>query len=768
MFSELIHDANRFILSHRSIIQKAPLQVYYSAVLFSPKTSIIRSLFSDSLTQWILRAPTVNNTWGTELMVIEGHEHMVLTVAISPDGKTIASGSFDGTARLWEAATGLEVAKMKMSNYIVWSVAFSLDGQTIALGLTEGLRLYDMRTGIISTLEGHTGLVEHVAFSPLPGSNLLASLSTDETLRLWDISRKTQVSIYDVPKSSGGVAFLPDGNRVAAGSGHDYASVCIWDVKTKELKAKFNHSSRILSIAFSPNGLTMASTTEKELTQVWDTELGTILVSLSLGECRSLAFSPDGGILAIGCQDGTISLRNSLNGEETCRLRHHTEFISDLAFSADGKAVLSASGDGTIRLCDITVSDETEVTEPERGTAHSISTITTNSGKAFALVRSNDGTTVMDLSEFGMSWQLPYQLECSPADKIVTSSGRSVKLWDITTGEQVIHFEDANKIYFSPYGGIIALIAKGAIQILEIEGWKEQARFEVQDNVQVSDVEFLKGNKVLLWKSLESHQSQKSNYSFSLGYLQSGHTVLQRQLEDGSSPATISADGQLVAYECERRLNLLEVDAQEVRARLPLENGFTLKTVSFSPNNARIAMLEDRDWHEWKITLWDTDTGKNLGTRQMGRGWFWLIGMTMDSKVAILGIGKIFLWDPVANELSDRLMRNPDMQRSVSFSEDRKYIDGCFGRVPLPSSAQDYSCLYMDYKWILQGGERILWLPRAYRSEHAAVQGGTIVLGLKSGSVDCIGIDLEKTPLVMQQKASTQVERDSLRITETE
>ncbi|OTA59106.1 WD40 repeat-like protein, partial [Hypoxylon sp. EC38] len=271
--SKLLHDANRFILFNRHNIQEAPLQVYYSALLFSPTKSIIRSLFLNLFPKWIMKPPAVNDDWDAELMTLEGHKRPVNSIAISPDSKMIVSGSSDGTARLWEADTGIETAKIDFGpSDLVQSVAFSSDGQTVALCLSYSreILLYDVATGEISSLLSHSHEIVQVAFCPCPDSKILGWIADDQMLYLWDMSTKQQIYMHEIREEQPTtIAFSPDGNLVAAGSGkYGGGAVSIWGVETGELMAEFNYSGHVRSIAFSPDGVTMASITWEGLLEI--------------------------------------------------------------------------------------------------------------------------------------------------------------------------------------------------------------------------------------------------------------------------------------------------------------------------------------------------------------------------------------------------------------------------------------------------------------------------------------------------------------------
>ncbi len=284
---------------------------------------------------------------------LSGHNEVVYSVCFSPDGNTIASGSFDNTIKLWDASTGtLKTTITEGGNYVL-SVRFSSDGKTIASGSAADniIKLWDAKTGTLkTTLTGHNRHVRSVCFSP--DGKTVASGSGDNTIKLWDARTGTlKTTITEGGNYVLSVCFSPDGKTIASGSRDN--TIKLWDARTGTLKTTLHgHSDTVLSVCFSPDGNSIASGSYDNTIKLWDARTGTLKTTLSghSYSVQSVCFSPDGTTIASGSHDNTIKLWDAKTGTLKTTLEGYNSEVESVCFSSDGSTLASASGDKTIKL----------------------------------------------------------------------------------------------------------------------------------------------------------------------------------------------------------------------------------------------------------------------------------------------------------------------------------------------------------------------------------------------------------------------------------
>lgn len=303
-------------------------------------------------------------------LTLKGHAAEVRGLSYSPDGKLLASAGSDQSIKLWDIATGKELATLN-GGISLWSVVFSPDGKLLASGTHSAIKLWDVKSGKeLTTIPGFLGQSRAVVFSP--DGTTLASDSMDNkkdgtwTIALWDVKtgkrKATLKGHLDGPVDC--LAYSPDGKTLASGCRDD--TVKLWDVATGQEKATLlGHRNWVMSVSWSPDGKTLASGSRDHTIILWDVATAKAKATLKgpRSEVLCVAYSPDGKTLA-RCGDalrndpGYVGLWDSATGRETARLLGHKSsevftFVPCVAWSPDGRTVASGGSDATILLWDI-------------------------------------------------------------------------------------------------------------------------------------------------------------------------------------------------------------------------------------------------------------------------------------------------------------------------------------------------------------------------------------------------------------------------------
>ncbi|KAF8849320.1 WD40 repeat-like protein [Acephala macrosclerotiorum] len=291
------------------------------------------------------------------------HTHEVLSVAFSPDGRQLASGSYGNTVRIWADKQGRleQVQGIKLSGSKVFAIAFSPDGHQLAYSYDNLILISSAKQGKfeqVQALKGHKGIIWSFAFSP--DGRTLASGAEDKTILIWADRQGKFEQVQELKGHKGKVsslAFSPDGHQLASGSGDK--TIRIWAARQgrfEEVQKLKGHKVRIWSVAFSPDGHQLASGSGDRTIRIWENKEGRFeQVQELIGHQMtiwSIAYSPDGRQLASSSSDSTIRIWANEHNKFKCiqELKGREFEVWCVAFSIDGRQLASGSVDGAIRI----------------------------------------------------------------------------------------------------------------------------------------------------------------------------------------------------------------------------------------------------------------------------------------------------------------------------------------------------------------------------------------------------------------------------------
>ncbi|KAJ7486578.1 hypothetical protein FB451DRAFT_1391487 [Mycena latifolia] len=309
---QLLRDCEHFTRQFFAVISTRTLQVYRSALLFTPMKTALKKVYSGSL-DVAVKISGLRDNWNTCIRTIEGHRAEVFLIAYSPDGARLLSGSSDHTLRLWDATSGAHLHTFSGPPWGLTAVAFSPDSSRIAAGSKRSaVRVWNVATGEciahLSDFYGTKGGIFSIAF--WPDSNHIAAAVEHRTVRVFDLATETCTWSLDTARDEPmtAVAFSPDGTHVA--TAHQNPSngnpIQIWDrttsneSQTGDLR---NYRSQVDYLAFSPDGTQIFGGARKgRKIRRWEAKSGTLLQALVRraedSEREVLAISLDGTRIA--------------------------------------------------------------------------------------------------------------------------------------------------------------------------------------------------------------------------------------------------------------------------------------------------------------------------------------------------------------------------------------------------------------------------------------------------------------------------------------
>ena len=423
----------------------------------------------------------------------------------------------------------------------------------------------------VNTLEGHSNLVNSVAYSP--NGQQLASASEDSTIKIWNVSSgkllKTLTGHSDGVNS---VAYSPNGQQLASASNDK--TIKIWNVSSgKLLKTLTGHSSEVYSVAYSPNGQQLASASADNTIKIWDVSSGKLLKSLTGHSIQvySVAYSRDGQQLASVSGDKTIKIWDvsssqplkSLPAERYAKTGH-SSLVNSVAYSRDGQQLASASLDKTIKIWDVS-------------SGQLLKTLTGHSSSVNSVAYSPNGQ----------------QLASAGDDK-------TIKIWDVSSGQLLNtltgHSSTVWNVAYSPNG-------------------QQLASASIDKTIKIWDV-----SSGQLLKTLTGHRSTVWNVAYSpngqqLASASDDTTIILWDVSSGKLLKTLtghsntvislaySPDGQqLASASGDNTIKIWDVSSGQLLKTLTGHRS-SVNSVTYSPNGQQLASASG----DKTIILWDLD-----------------------------------------------------------------------------------------------------------------------------------------------------------------
>ncbi len=566
--------------------RRAEQEFYYTSIVLAAK-SIEEGQLSYA-SNLLANCPEWARAWewgrlqylcNTDLMALRGHTDLVITADFNPNGTLLATGSVDGTVKLWNLETGNLIRTI--AHHRVSQVAFSPDGRLLATaGAADNtVKVWDVESGqLIFTLEGHLERVHSVKFSP--DGTQIATGSSDDTAKLWDVNKGLEVMTFEGHKNDVlSVDFALNGACLVT-TGAD-ATARVWTTKsgqeTRVLEDETN--SMYPTIAIGPNGRLLAWASWEAPVTLWDLESGdkiaTFISTDPEGGIAHLDFSPDGKCIATSLMSGVLEIWDIETGSMIFTLETGVRVNNFVRFSPDGETIATGHDDYSVRIW--------HVQEQEKG-HRLIETGPLIHYEPIAL--SPDGELLLTLkTDYGCLWDSVSGMlirrlyghkdyinagEFGPDGRLLAtgSNDATVKIWNVETGNQTMTLESTD--------GVRTIVYNGAGSYLAATTLDKNSN----ENVEIWDTE--------TGKKLQALTGARSNYddSYGVGLSPDGSRIAMRTGNKTAYKSWIS----LIDFASGKEVHTLRGHTEPVVA------------IAFSPDGTQLASgSRDKTARVWSV-----------------------------------------------------------------------------------------------------------------------------------------------------------------------
>jgi WD40 repeat protein len=582
---------------------------------------------------------------------VRAHEGMIFSFAVSHDKTRWATGSNDGVIRIWSRENGSLVPYRSFPSSItqdatsdsdaVIELAFRNGTSQILSGTNSGhIRIWNIHSGeLVEEFQGHQAPITSISVRP---DGMIASTCTKKQLRIWDGTQTQPINaVCDEQKDFSGVQYCDQGRSMITWDGQ--GTIWLRDGETRQIIQRYRYGNGLRRVSASADGKWIAAGGRDNRLQLWQTDVSdtrgqTLQIPGRRSSTDSLCFSDDNSRLAIGRIDRQIAQYSLENLTYLGQLQGHEEYVRGLTYDPSCKRLISASGDGTLRVWDLESEGRGNVKTPPQDDVSFKSLSISPDGETIAVAGSDRSIGLYD-RQLKLLQKLPiehvgeiYAVAWSPLGKTLATAGqdRNIRIWDCETGESTafkpLHTKGISSLAYSPDGKW--LVSAGADSVLRV--WDLENRSQACE--------------------LAGHERTVMCLRFS---------------NDSRWLASGSIDGTTILWDWK---------SKKVAHRL-VGHWSNVFALAFDPDSSRLfSGSRDRT-----IRVWSTENGKSLGVLAGHGQLIRSLDIHPDGTRLVAGswFGDIQFWDLSKLELVATFKGHSDVVYDLKFSPNGDYFASC-------------------------------------------------------------------------------------------